>query len=221
MPRGKKAASTKTGPARKSAGRKTGRVNGAAQAKTAAPKKTAAQKDHNITDAVIRDFTRRAILKKNEYDVAVTEAKEIMGQYRGILKAAKKAGLDTKAMTRVILERVRDKDDVLRDEQNFIRYATLFDMPLTQADLFDGVYQPSGDDDENQKQAVFDADDLGYRAGVNGVLKTDNPFHQTEQSELWAAWGANWHKGQAQLAKGLTQPSATGRRSPGAEERAG
>lgn len=226
MPRGKKAASTTTAPRKQS--RKAGRVNGAAgkhsaapAKKEAAPKKARAAaapaKDHNITDAVIRDFTWRAIRKKQEHDLALEAAKTVMGEYRSILKSAKKAGLDTKAMTRVILERVREKDDVLRDEQNFIRYATLFDMPMTQADLFDGTYASVVNEvatEEDERQAALDADDAGYRAGLGGFKKSDNPHHQTEASELWAAWSSSWHRGQNQLAKGLSPQTATGARRP-------
>lgn len=221
MPRGKKAANTAA--AGRKTSRKAGRVNGAAAPRKEAAKKQPAAasapppKDHNITDAIIRDFTWRAIKKKQEHDLAIEAAKTVMGEYRSILKSAKKAGLDTKAMSRVILERVREKEDVLRDEQNFIRYATLFDMPMTQTDLFADGYAETKSDvvtEEDQRQAALDADDAGYRAGLGGFKKSDNPHHQTEASELWAAWGAAWHRGQGQLAKGLSPQTATGVRRP-------
>lgn len=178
--------------------------------------------DAGPSDALIRDFTWRAIRKKREHGEAHDVARGILGEYRTIVKSAKKAGIDTKAMLRVIEDREREHEDVVREERNYLRIANLFKMPMTQGNLFDAPKKANGKGnghaEADEKQSLDDADDNGYRAGIAAREIDECPFHQVEQNELWERWTSAWHRGQAHNASGLRQASQAGKRGTGNPE---
>jgi ribosome modulation factor len=188
--------------------KKNGHANGADETPSAG---------HNGPSVeLIRDFARQIIAKDNEIDEVNDARKSLVGQRRAMLKAAKKAGIQQDVLVRVIADRRRELSDVIDEERTYVRYAALLNMPLHQQDLFPPSEEPirfTDDSEEAQKQRIFDADDGGYRAGLNGRSIDDNPHHQAEASDEFTSWRAGWHRGQAHLAKGLTKPKSQGRRA--------
>jgi hypothetical protein len=174
---------------------------------------------HNDTsDADILKVGRAIIRKDVEIEEASDVLKSLVGERRNMVKAAKKQGMPKDALLRVIRDRKRETDEVVAEERQYVRLMALFNMPIEQMELFPSESPPQrAMGDAAREQARFDAEDQGYRAGINGHLIDTNPHHQTEDSEEWAAFGSGWHRGQAHLARGLA-PRKRGRPAASAEE---
>lgn len=170
------------------------------------------------SDDLIRDFARQIITRDTEIAEVQDELKSKVGGRRALLKAAKKAGIDRDVLLRIIAERQREDAEVIDEERTYIRYRAILNMPIHQLDLFPAEDTPvafDADSEAGQKQRLFDADDAGYRAGLGGRMIEDNPHHQAEASDEFTGWRAGYHRGQAHLARGLTQPKSRGRRAAG------
>lgn len=189
--------------------------NTATQDNEAEPSNGVAHGDNGPTDAIILQFARSIIAKDVEVEEAHDVYKSLTGQRRNIVKQAKNAGLDTTELLRAVKDRQREPDDVKAALRNYLRFTNLFQMPTKQADLFPANAAPPLDPSsvEGRKQAVFDAGNLGLRAGKAGFEISACPFHQSEDSEEYQAWTTQWHAGQARLANGLTDRTARGQRS--------
>lgn len=164
---------------------------------------------HNETgpaDALLLQYKREIVAIDEKIEEVTDERKSLVAEVRGKYKAAKKAGIHIDALRRAIADSKRAPEEVKVEEQSYLRMANLFRMPLTQSDLFpaDGMPGLDPSSPEGRKQAVFDAGVEGLRAGKAGYLISDNPYHQTDDSEEHQAWVSNWHAGQAHLARGLT-----------------
>lgn len=172
-----------------------------------------APQSNGPTDALIRDYARRALDKKRALNEKVYEAASFRGEYRSVLKSAKKVGINQDMLARVIADLERDHDDVKRDLQDYIRIAALMRMPTTQMDLFPGgdvtVDVPTEDD---EKHSLWVAHGEGYIAGANGH-EIDKSCKYLQGQETWISFRSGWHEGQTFLAKGFSQPKATGTRS--------
>lgn len=172
------------------------------------------------SDALILDYARYIIRKDNEIEEVRDALKSLIGQRRSQVKAARKSGVPTDALLRAIAQRHKDQDEIIRDEREWVRMCALLGMPVEQIELFPDLISSVIDSEERAKQLAFAAEELGYVAGRNGHLIDNNPFHQSDESEQFAAYVNGWHRGQAHLAKGLSQPSTRGRRGSGnAEDR--
>jgi|GEM_PF-5195831 len=160
---------------------------------------------HNTqpTDEQVRDYGRRLADAKRDLREVMDEAASKRGTISSIKKAAKKAGVDMKALVRVVDEMVRDHDEVVAEERAYIRMRAVLNIPVYQDDLFpQDAPLPVLSDDEAAKQALHQAGAAGYMAGLNAHdINAANPHPQG--TEEWVKWREQWHAGQAHLAKGL------------------
>ena len=166
-------------------------------------------------DALILEYARGIIALDERIEEVTDERKSLVGEVRSRYKSAKKAGIHIGALQPANDNTRRDPEDVKVEEQNYIRIANLFQMPMSQGDLFpaDAVPPMDPNSPEGQRQAIFDAGLQGLRAGKAGWKIEDCPFDPDQDTDEHKAWISNWHAGQAHLARGLTPPKAAGRRS--------
>jgi ribosome modulation factor len=148
-----------------------------------------------VPDAEVRAWMQKAEEQKR----VVNEAQ---GTYRNTLKRAKQAGINLKALIATAAAAKQEPDQVRTDMRDQIRYMALRKLPVLPDHLFSGM-----DLDAMQRRSAvdddWDANEKGYRAGRAGMKIDDNPYHQTEQSELFVVWRDSWTKGQASLAREL------------------
>lgn len=172
------------------------------------------------TDALLLKYKREIITLDEKIEEITDERKSKVAEVRGKYKAAKKAGIHIEALRRAIADSKRAPDEVKVETQEWLRMTNLFRMPTTQEDLFpEGAsYSLDPNSPEGRQQAKFDAGIQGLRAGKSGFLISDNPYHQTEDSEEYTAWVKQWHAGQAHLAKGLTPKRTKGLQPNGPTE---
>src|ERR1700679_2181142 len=73
----------------------------------------------DCTDSTKRDWWRKSLVSKIALESAEKEAKSKRGEYRALLKDAKKAGVNVPALTRALAVRFDDEDELvvqLREE---------------------------------------------------------------------------------------------------------
>lgn len=167
------------------------------------------------SDELTRDYARRLDVAKRDLREIMDEAAAKRGVITGIKKAAAKAGVDVRALERVVAEAVMDQDEILAAERAYIRMRAVLNMPILQDDLFPAAAAaPTMSPEEAERQALHQAGQAGYMAGINGHdIDKSNPH--TTGTEPWVKFREQWHAGQAHLAKGL----GTGRRPPTQRER--
>lgn len=156
------------------------------------------------SDELTRDYARRLDVAKRDLREIMDEAAAKRGVITGIKKAAAKAGVDVRALERVVAEAVMDQDEILAAERAYIRMRAVLNMPILQDDLFPAAAAaPTMSPEEAERQALHQAGQAGYMAGINGHdIDKANPH--TAGEELWVKWREQWHAGQAHIAKGLS-----------------
>lgn len=133
-----------------------------------------------------------------EYRKQKRECESANGVLRNILKRAKAAGMNPKEMTAAVQATKIDPEEVAANLRERVEYMAILNINIPEnlfADLDTQVTEKTRREDD-----LWDAEDKGYRAGRNGVPIGDNPYDQTNQSELFAAWARDWNKGQASIA---------------------
>jgi hypothetical protein len=163
----------------------------------------------NVTAGLVQHWGRE--LSKTQ--MAVTEA---MGVHRSRVKAAKNAGVDTKALLAGLQMRKRDPEEVMAEVKNGLRYLAFLGLPIgAQAGLFsnDGEIADQLTDTERAQQAEWEAQVAGYSAGRAGQHRDANPHPPGTPHHV--AWDEHYLKGQAAIAAemgpGVT-PISEGRR---------
>ena len=144
----------------------------------------------NVTDDTRIEYLRRAT-------VARQDAETYHAIYRNVLKAAKKAGLNTKEMVRAMGDKRRDVDVVTTDIKDHIRFLSLLNMPVTQTSMFEAAAPPVQEQDRGDQSAWF-ANQAGYLAGKAGRIVDECPH--VPGSEEDQAWRRGWNRGQEHLA---------------------
>ena len=154
----------------------------------------------NCTDATIQKFAREILGLKERKDQAASE-------YQSAWKRAKAAGVKPDPLKAALKAKERDPDDVVADQRAYIRYCALLNIPLTQADLFEGApdAEEAPSQDEADEHARFDANRDGVAAGRAGQSRDANPARPGELR--FAAWDAGWLSGQQAIAEEMAQPA--------------
>lgn len=162
---------------------------------------------NNVTNDAIINWMRQYSLQKRRCE-------EENGVLRNIVKRAKADGVNVKATIQTVVVSKLDIDDVKRDLRDQLRYMALRRMPISAAELFDGW-----DDAVSQKTQAEDdtwaAEDAGYYSGRHNGSLDDSPF--PPGSELDVRWRAQWHKGQAAIAREMgpdAKPASSTRQRP-------
>lgn len=153
---------------------------------------------------------------KIELDAKQDEAKKANSVYRGLLKAAKKEGLNVDMLCEALRIQKRDPTEVDKDFRDLNAYLMLMGVPVgTQLGLFDGKSIATAVEDEKLKASglerrtdkgmvAIEAD--GYDAGTSGKNANANPYEDGAPEFL--RWHKGWNDGQAKLAEGLGETPA-------------
>lgn len=141
--------------------------------------------------------------------------------WRTALKAAKKEGIDTDALTAALAYQAADPEDVTKKFTNINRYLVWLGAAVgTQLGLFGpGLTVASAAEAEqfdkqpiSTEASVREARTKGFDAGSDGKNLSDNPHE--DGSPEFLAWGGGYRDAQAKLARKL------GRGKNGAETHA-
>ena len=132
--------------------------------------------------------------------ISLRELEEAQSRHQQVLKKAKAAGCNPKVLMKVIRAR-RDPEAAGLELQAELRYRQWIGLPLgTQSSMFDDAN--AGDehltDRDRLDQAIFDADEAGYKAGRSGQGRDDNPH--PAGTETHVQWDKSYLKGQAAIA---------------------
>lgn len=135
-----------------------------------------------------------------EVEQAQREIDEATGRKRSVLKRAKESGLNTKQLLAAISLKKQDADTMIQDERDRLRYARVIAPagPWTQEDLFGGLDLKPLSRKAQSAQNEWEWEREGYRAGLDGRDKSDNPHVQGAPAHV--KWLAGWQRGQLQLA---------------------
>lgn len=176
-----------------------------------------ANSSDGVHDAVYRSFYRKCLVTKIAHESALSEAKSKLGEHRSLLKDAKKAGVDTDALSHSLAARLQDPDEVVIRERNKLRM-----LGLSGVLNFDQISEITGvkiSDASEEEQAEIDmgrAAERGYHAGKNNGAREDNPHPQG--SENYVSWDKAWLQAQADIAEEMRprrmQPASTARSKP-------
>jgi ribosome modulation factor/uncharacterized protein (UPF0335 family) len=141
---------------------------------------------------VAADYKRQVITQRRR----VSEENGIL---RNIYKRAKADGLNLKALKASCDAAKLDPTEVVRDLRDTVHYISL-STPIESSGLFDG-WSVRMSPETREQEAVFGAEDAGYRAGRAGTAQGDCPFASgTTQA---GAWVKQWKLGAASRAKEL------------------
>ena len=157
--------------------------------------KALVEKSHNLTDGTIQKHIRAITGLKAALDSA-------NGEYRAAVKAAKSDGVKTSQLLAAMSAKKREQEDVTSDLRDYVRYLGLFNMPVTQMDLFGtgGSEEETNDEGGGVEHTRWEAEQAGKKAGSDGRPHSDNPHNQG--TELAQAWHTGWSRSQEQLARG-------------------
>lgn len=163
----------------------------------------------NCTDETRRDFYRKALIAKIAHEAALAGAKTKNAEYRNVLKDAKKAGVDTAAITTVLADRFQDEDILviqLREHLKMLDLAGvvpgIVDKILARLD----IQEPTRN--EREQITLDRAYDGGCFDGREGKPRDGNPY--PAGSEQFDAHDRGWLIGQHAIAAEMApQPPAT------------
>ncbi len=142
--------------------------------------------------ATFLEFVRRVSLRRRDLE-------EAQGRYRAEVKAAKSAGLSTKLLLEALAARARDPDELAAEQQQRARYFAWLALPVgTQAALFAGAADDALTEPQSTEQALWEADDAGYRAGRAGHPRDETPHPLG--SVFHVEWDKGYLRGQAFIA---------------------
>lgn len=156
----------------------------------------------NVTDATRAEYYRKALTTKRAIEEAQDVVRTNVAVHRLVLKEAKKAGVDTDAITRVLAARLEDPEVVARRDQEYIRMRVIAGgMPKEQLALFSGLFSPDLPQDDAAlltRERIYDD---GYSGGLAGKSASFNPHHQG--SDEHDTWHRAWLLGQAKIVEGM------------------
>ena len=114
-----------------------------------------------------------------EADQAQREIDEATGRKRSVLKRAKGAGVNTRALLAALVMKREDEDRATLEVRDTIRYAQIIApaVKLSQADLFTDEMRPLKPKIRAEVDA-WDAELEGYNNGLNGGSMDDARFPQ-------------------------------------------
>jgi hypothetical protein len=168
----------------------------------------------NVTDETCLSFYRKALKTKQAHEEAHSVATAALGAHRDVLKEAKKAGVSTEALARVLRERALDHDEVERGEREYLRMKAVAGAPLRfQDDLLGGPTLDISNEDA-EKIADDKAYDDGVFAGSAGHNRVNN--NHAPGTSAFEAWDRGWIMGQKQIVGGMAprkrgRPAAAGK----------
>jgi len=167
----------------------------------------------NVTDATRAEFYRKALATKRQIEEAQEVVRSAVAVHRSLLKEAKKAGVDTDALTRTLAARLEDPDVVIRRDQEYIRMRVIAGgMPKEQLTIFSELFKADLPDDMRAAISREKVYDDGYFAGTEGKSATFNPhFQGTDEHDTWHR---AWLLGQQKIVEGMAPKKPAGTPKP-------
>ena len=159
----------------------------------------------NVTDETEREFWRKALMAKIAHESAVATAKTKNGEYRNILKDAKKAGCDPHAIATALAARFQDEDVLVLSLREQLKMLDLGGVvPNIVEKILDRLHIEEPTNNERHAMDLDRAYDSGVFAGREGHKRDTN--EHTEGSEAHVRWDAGWLHGQAAIASQMELP---------------
>lgn len=159
----------------------------------------------NITDKTLKDFCERGADAYDEHKKALEKARGKQGIYRGILKDAKKAGIEPDDIIDYIKKRDEDPNEIDATTRRRNRIYVVMGLPIgTQLGLFedgstvaDRVEKRAGNGrtPEQRSQLEVEAKTLGRQAGEEGKDRYKSNTHPLG-SRAHKAFDDGWLDGQ-------------------------
>jgi ribosome modulation factor len=152
----------------------------------------------NLSNDVIADFMREAAATKR----AVEEANSA---HRTVLKRAKAAGVNQRALLEAMAAKKQDADKVVIELRDTIRYLEIAKIPISKSGLFDDLDLEPLSAEAEEADASWASEEAGYQAGIANAARDDNPFPPGQKTH--GDWDAGFRRGKQFLA-GQTTDSA-------------
>lgn len=154
----------------------------------------------NVTDDTRRDFYRQALVAKIAEESAKTAHASKVAAYRNILKNAKKAGVDSEAISETLKIRFADPDLVVIAEREKLKMFELSGvLPGIREKILGRLDIQEATQAEDHQNRLDRARDLGALAGRKGLARTLN--EHVPGSELHQAWDRAWLDAQSAIAE--------------------
>jgi hypothetical protein len=153
----------------------------------------------NCTDETKREWYRKALIAKIALESSQATAKKKNGEYRAVLKDAKKAGVDTASITFALSARFEDPDLLLIEERERLKMLDLSGILPGIKDKLLGrldIEEPTAN--EAQQISLDRAYDCGVFDGREGHMREQNPHDAG--TELYDAHDRGWLDGQRAIA---------------------
>jgi hypothetical protein len=139
----------------------------------------------NVTNETVQQAQREYAIQRRKCD-------EENGVLRSILKKWKVAGVNTKALIATHQDMKLDPTEVAKNLHDHVRYLALRSFPKEQLPLFSPADLSVTAKAEAEQQA-FAIGDAGYKAGIGGVPRDDNPHAPGSESN--PLWDLGWADG--------------------------
>jgi uncharacterized protein (UPF0335 family) len=148
---------------------------------------------------------------------------ELNGERRAVVKQAKTAGINVKELRAALAIKRRDRDEVMADWRDRLRYMGILGVSCRQDELF-GDLDFTVTEQSQRSIDMWDVTETAFKAGRYGQKIDDNPHNAgTEEHAMWRKW---WTKGKEAMAKELGPDAKIGAvprprqtRIPGTEAR--
>lgn len=157
----------------------------------------------NCTDETKREFYRKALIAKIALESAQAAAKQKNGEYRNILKDAKKAGIDPDAITATLAARFQDEDVLVLKLREHLKMLDLGGVVPNVVDkILSRLHIEEPTANEAHQISIDRAYDDGAFSGREGDHRENNPH--VAGSDLYDAWDRGWLVGQQAIADEMT-----------------
>jgi ribosome modulation factor len=135
---------------------------------------------------------------------------EANGVLRSMYKSAKSDGENVKELRAAIIATKLTPEEAVASMRDRVYYMALCNLPVTQEALFADLDLVVTERTQHEDD-IWDAQDKGYKAGRLGQKIEECPYKAG--TELFVAWDEHWRKGQASIARemsdGATQADAS------------
>lgn len=161
------------------------------------------QNGDNVTVEVRRQFYHDALMARIGVESAQSLVKNKKAELSAVLKKAKKAGVNSKAITRVLTARLQDENDVveqLRDELETFDFSGVVSNIKEKLLARLVVEEPTANEEAQISQdRAYDAGAFDYRSNYE---RSQNKF--IPGTSLHDAWDRGWLASQAVTASEMT-----------------
>ena len=169
-------------------------------------------KSTNVTNKTIADYFHESLPVHRELQEAQDKVRSITGQLRSIYKRAGNEGVSSKALARLLKERLADPVEVTKELHDYIRAkAVISPFPKEDVDMFAALLNPDVDSATKKAISLERVYDDGLFSGQAGHTPATNNPHPPGSEEN-ATWHKGWLHGQKKIVDGMAAaPKRRGR----------